>query len=102
MTYAAFARKIALFVPSVSYLSKTWLVAIKPMKGFLNAMPTIMIENICRELPDMYIMMPVIGSCLRGAMATSHAFLTKSVFVSASDGGVRKVILVDDLDWLEC
>ncbi len=31
------------------------------MMGFLKAMKTIMMLNICSELPDMYIMMPVPG-----------------------------------------
>jgi len=46
----------------------------------------------------MYIMIPVIGSCLSGAIATSHAFLRRSWLVSASEGGVRRATLVDDLE----
>ena len=42
----------------------------------------------------MYIMKPVIGSCLTGARATSQAFLSLSVSVSAVVGGAR----MEDLD----
>jgi hypothetical protein len=69
------------------------LVAINPMIGFLNAIPTIMMLNICRELPDMYIMMAVIGNCLTGARATSHAFLSFNVSISVAVRGARTAAL---------
>jgi hypothetical protein len=48
-----------------------------------------MILKICNEFPDMYIMMAVIGSCLSGASATSHAFLIFKVSVSSVVGALR-------------
>ena len=48
-----------------------------------------MMLKICRELPDMYIMMAFMGSCLAGANATSQAFLSFNVSVSSLDGRVR-------------
>lgn len=69
--------------------SKAWFVFIKPIKGFLNAIKTIMILKIWRELPDMYIMMAVMGRPLTGASATSQAFLSFKVSISAVVGGLR-------------
>jgi len=58
-------------------------------------MPTIMILKICKEFPDMYIMIAVIGNCFTGAKATSHAFLSLRVSISAVVGGARTATLVD-------
>jgi len=41
----------------------------------------------------MYIMIAVMGSCLTGARATSHAFFTLRVSVSSVVGGARTAIL---------
>lgn len=57
-----------------------------------------MILNICSEFPDMYIMMAVMGSCLTGARATSHAFLSFKVSISAVVGGARTVAVLDEED----
>jgi hypothetical protein len=72
-----------------SNLSNAWFVFINPTRGFLKAMNTIMILKICNELPDMYIMMAVIGKLLTGASATSHAFLSFKVSISSWVGGFR-------------
>ena len=48
-----------------------------------------MIEKICSELPDMYIIMACIGICFAGASAISHAFFNFNVFISSSVGGFR-------------
>ena len=50
---------------------------------------TIMMENICSELPDMYAMIACIGSCLAGPSAISHDFFNFNVSVSSSVGGFR-------------
>lgn len=50
--------------------------------GPLNSMKTIMMLKICRLFPDMYIIMPFMGSCLAGARAISHDFLTFKASVS--------------------
>lgn len=76
-------------VPSDSNREKAWLVARRPLMGFMKSMKTIMMLKICNELPDMYIMMAFIGSDLAGARASSHDFLSFSVSVSSVDGGVR-------------
>lgn len=59
------------------------------MMGPLNNINTIIMLNICSELPDMYIMMAFIGSCFAGAMASSQDFLIFNVSVSALVGGLR-------------
>lgn len=56
--------------------------------------------NICNEFPDIYIMIAVIGSCLTGARATSHAFLSLRVSISSVVGGARTVGL-DTAFWEE-
>ena len=53
-----------------------------------------MMLNICRELPDMYIMIAFMGKALAGAKASSQAFLSLSVSVSAVVGGLRVGVLV--------
>jgi len=88
-TYAALTCKSWVLVPSDSNLVNAEFVAINPIIGFLNAIITIMMLNICSPLPDMYIMMAVIGSCLMGARATSQAFLSLRVSVSAVVGCFR-------------
>lgn len=44
----------------------------------------------------MYIMIAVMGSCLTGARATSHAFLSFKVSISAVVGGARTVAVLED------
>ena len=61
-------------------------------------MKTIMILNICSELPDMYIMIAFMGSCLAGASASSHDFLSFRVSVSSVVGALRGCCLEDALD----
>ena len=60
-----------------------------PLIGFVKSIHTIMMLKICSELPDMYIMMAFIGSCLAGASASSQAFFSFSVSVSSADGLAR-------------
>ena len=60
-----------------------------PVMGFLNSMKTIIMLNICRELPDMYIMIAFMGKALAGARASSQDFFSLSVSVSAVVGGWR-------------
>jgi len=79
---------------SVSKRSKAWLVPRMPMMGFLKAIKTIMMLKICSELPDMYIMMPVMGKLLMGPRATSQAFLTFSVSISSGVGAGRWAALL--------
>jgi hypothetical protein len=64
--------------------------AIRACIGVLKSMKTIITLKICRELPDMYIMMAFTGSCLAGAIATSHAFFNLSVSVSSVVAGGRE------------
>ena len=52
-------------------------------------MNTIMMLKIWSELPDMYIMMAFIGSCLAGARAISQDFLSLRVSVSSGVGALR-------------
>jgi hypothetical protein len=73
--------------------SNAWFVFMSPIRGFLNAMKTIMMLKICNELPDMYIMMPVMGRLLTGARATSQAFFSFSLSVSSGVGACRGCIL---------
>lgn len=49
-------------------------------------MAVIMIEKICKELPDMYIMNAFMGTDLAGARAISHAFFRKRSSVSETEG----------------
>ena len=71
--------------------------------GALNNMNTIMMLNICRELPVMYIPIAFIGSCLAGASANSHAFLSLRVSISSCEGGLRGVMaFLPPLDRLTC
>lgn len=63
--------------------------------GPLNSMNTIMMLKICSELPDMYIPIAFMGSCLAGARAISHAFLSFSVSICAGVGGLRGVATAD-------
>ncbi len=93
-TYTALTPHNLPFVPSVSYLVKAWSVLKIPLIGFVNSIQTIMMLKIWSELPDMYIMMAFMGSCLAGAKATSHAFLSLRVSVSSAEGRVRAGFLV--------
>lgn len=70
--------------------------------GALNSMNTIMMLNICRLLPDMYMPMAFIGSCLAGAIATSHAFFSLSVSISSGEGLARGVTALPPLVFLPC
>ena len=88
-TYTSFVWSSFDGLPSVVNRSKAWFVFIKPTRGFLKAMKTIMMLKICSELPDMYIIMAVIGRDLTGASATSHAFFSFSVSISSVVGAFR-------------
>ena len=73
-----------------------------PVMGFLNNMKTIMMLNICSELPDMYIMIAFMGKALAGARASSHDFFSFRVSVSAVVGGFRAVLLVETAVRYKC
>ena len=45
--------------------------------------------NICKVLPDMYIMIAFMGKALAGARASSQDFFSLSMSVSAVVGGLR-------------
>lgn len=62
-------------------------------------MKTIIILKICRELPDMYIMIAFMGSCFAGARATSHDFLTLRMSVSSGVGGLRACCFASVARW---
>ena len=64
-----------------------------PVMGFLNSMKTIIMLNICSELPDMYIMIAFMGRALAGARASSQDFFSLSVSVSAVVGAWRAGVL---------
>jgi hypothetical protein len=64
------------------------LIEDRALSGFMNSMAVIMIEKICRELPDMYIMIAFMGIAFAGARAISHAFLRKRSSVSLGFVGV--------------
>ena len=70
-TYSALTIPNWPFVSGVSNLSNAVPVANNPMSGFLNAMNTVMMLKICKEDPDMYSVMKVMGSAFAGAKATS-------------------------------
>lgn len=70
--------------------------------GALNSMNTIMMLNICRLLPDMYMPMAFMGSCLAGAIATSQAFFSLSVSISSGEGLARGVTVLPPLVLLDC
>jgi len=74
---------------SDSYLLKTELVVMMPLIGPENSIQTIMMEKICSEFPDMYAMIPCMGSCLAGPSAISHDFFNFSVSVSSCVGALR-------------
>lgn len=57
-----------------------------------------MILNICRVLPDMYIIIAFMGRAFAGARASSQDFLILSVSVSAGVGGLRAAVLEVRLD----
>lgn len=61
--------------------------------GFLNNMKTIMMEKICSELPDMYIMIAFMGRDLAGARATSQDFFIFRMSVSSAVGGLWRGVL---------
>ena len=73
----------------LSYFAKAWFKPRMPLIGFMNSIYTIIMLNIWRLLPDMYIMMAFIGICFAGARATSQAFFNFSVSVSSGVGGLR-------------
>ena len=54
--------------------------------------------KICKELPDMYIIIAFIGRALAGARASSHDFLSLRVSVSAVVGGFRAGVLEEVVD----
>lgn len=49
--------------------------------------------NICKELPDMYIIIAFMGRALAGARASSQDFFSLRVSVSARVGGLRVGVL---------
>lgn len=87
-TYTSFTATRRPRVEGVSYLANAALVLIKPWMGPLNSMNTIIMLKIWRLLPDMYIMIPFMGSCLEGAMAISQAFFIFRASVSSGFLGV--------------
>ena len=56
-------------------------------------MKTIMMLNICSELPDIYIIIAFIGSAFAGARASSQDFLSLRVSVSVVVGALRAGVL---------
>lgn len=58
-------------------------------QGSVLTIKTIMMENICNELPDIYAIIACMGNCLAGASAISHDFFNFNVSVSSSVGGLR-------------
>jgi len=50
----------------------------------------------------MYIIMAVIGSCLTGARATSHAFFNLRVSVSSVVGAARTVAFLEEICFWLC
>ena len=52
-------------------------------------MKTIIMLNICKVFPDIYIIIAFIGRALAGARASSHDFFSLSVSVSSVVGGLR-------------
>ena len=58
--------------------------------------------NICRLLPDMYIIIAFMGRALAGARASSQDFFTLRVSVSAVVGGLRVGFLVEVERWEGC
>lgn len=87
---------------SDSKRAKAWFVETSPMMGFLKAIHTIMMLKICSEFPDMYIIIAVMGNDFTGARATSHAFLTLSVSISAGVWGCRWWVLASFDDFSFC
>ena len=73
-----------------------------PVMGFLNSMKTIIMLNICSELPDMYIMIAFMGKALAGARASSQDFFSLSVSVSAVVGGLRAGVLDEPIVRCQC
>lgn len=67
-------------------------------------MNTIIMLNICSELPVMYIPMAFMGSCFAGARASSQAFLSLRVSISSGEGGLRGVaaLALEDLERESC
>jgi hypothetical protein len=53
-------------------------------------MNTIMMLKICKELPDMYIIIAFMGNAFAGPSAISHAFLSFKVSISEGEGGFRR------------
>lgn len=88
-TYTIFTIHSLLLVPSVSYLANTLFVCMRPCSGVLNSMNTIMMLNICSELPDMYIIIAFMGSAFAGASASSHAFFIFRLSISSGEDGFR-------------
>ncbi len=72
------------------------------MRGFLNAIKTIIMLKIWSELPDMYIMIPVIGRLLTGAKATSQAFFNFKVSISSVVGAFRGWVFTSLPDFYDC
>jgi hypothetical protein len=99
---AALTINISCFLLSVSNLAKVWLIFMSAWKGALNSMNTIMMLNICSELPDMYMPIAFMGSCFAGAIATSQAFFNLSVSITSGEGCGRGVRVLPVLEFLDC
>lgn len=69
--------------------------------GFLKSMNTIIMLNICKVLPDMYIMIAFIGNALAGARANSHDFLIFRVSVSSVVGAFCDWVFEATERWFE-
>lgn len=54
----------------------------RALSGFIKSITVIMIEKICSEFPDIYIMIAFIGMDFAGANAISQAFLRNKSSVS--------------------
>lgn len=84
--YASLTGQSLACVRSLSKRAKVEPTVESALSGFINSMAVIMMEKICRVLPDMYIMIAFIGMDFAGASASSQAFLRKRSSVSVGVG----------------
>lgn len=84
--YANLTGHSLVWVLSLSNLANVEPTVESALSGFINSIAVIMILKICRELPDMYIMIAFMGMVFAGAMAISQAFLRKRSSVSTGVG----------------
>lgn len=85
--YANLTGHSLVCVLSLSNLANVEPTVESALSGFMNSIAVIMILKICRELPDMYIMIAFMGIVFAGAIAISQAFLRKRSSVSTGVGG---------------